>query len=151
MADTTTLMMQHALAQAQTAAQKGEIPVGAIIYDLSTGQILAQTHNQVEEKRNPTAHAEMLAITQAVEVYGGKYLENCAIAVTLEPCAMCAQAISNARISKVFFGAYDPKSGGTVNGARVPDHAHFKPEIIGGLQEEECRNILQTFFQQIRN
>lgn len=151
MADHTTLMMQHALQQAHLAAQKGEIPVGAIIYNLSTGHILAQTHNQVEEKQNPTAHAELLAITQAVEVYGSKYLENCAIAVTLEPCAMCAQAISNARISKVFFGAYDPKSGGTVNGARVFNHAHFKPEIIGGLQEEQCREILQNLFKNIRN
>lgn len=150
MGNLITQMMQAALAQAQAAAWAGEVPVGAVIYREADGQVLAQTHNLVEAQNNPTAHAEMLAIAQALKGAGTKYLEDCTLVVTLEPCAMCAQAASHARVGKVVFGAYDPKSGGTVNGARVPAHAHFKPEVLGGIEEEACRALLQNFFKTMR-
>src|SRR5690606_36999354 len=118
---TAATLMQAALEQAQVAASKGEIPVGAVLANPSA-TIIASAHNLVETTRNPLAHAELLALQQAIEIQGIKYLEGCTLAVTLEPCAMCAAALSHARVSSIIFGAYDPKSGGTVNGARVPQH-----------------------------
>lgn len=139
--------MCHAVAQARLAVSVGEVPIGAVLMD-ATGQILAQAHNHVETNQNPLAHAEMLALTQALQ--SRRYFEDCTLAVTLEPCAMCMAALSHARVGKVIFGAYDPKSGGTVNGARVPQHMHFKSEILGGIEEETCRTLLQNFFKTLR-
>lgn len=141
--------MQLAIAQAQLAQNAGEIPVGAVVISPS-GEVLASAHNLVETTANPTAHAELLALTQAIEKTGNKYLEGCTLAVTLEPCAMCAAAAAHARIATVIYGAHDPKSGGTENGARVFQHSHHKPQVMGGIMEAECRQMLQTFFANLR-
>ena len=141
--------MQQALEQAQQAKQQGEVPIGAVLIG-PDGTILSSQHNLVETKKDPTAHAEMLVMAEARAKRDDAYLEDCTLYVTLEPCAMCAQAISWSRVGKVYFGAYDTKSGGAVNGARVFDHCHFKPEVYGGIMEEECANIMQEFFREKR-
>lgn len=142
-------LMEEAFRQAHLAAQKGEVPVGAAIA-AADGTLLAAAHNLVEERQNPTAHAELLAIQQAIEKTGQKYLLGCTLAVTLEPCAMCAQAIAHARVSTLVFAASDPKSGGTVHNAKVLSHSHHKPHIIAGEGEAESRYLLQTFFRKLR-
>jgi tRNA(adenine34) deaminase len=140
--------MQRAIALAQQATAADEVPVGAIIV-AADGTMLAQAHNLVETRQDPTAHAEMLAIRDACNVIGSKSLAGATLFVTLEPCAMCAQAISNARISRLVFGAYDSKSGGVEHGARVFQQStcHHAPEVIGGTLERECAALLQHFFQ----
>jgi len=142
--------MSAALTLAATAP--GEVPVGAIISD-ATGTIIAAAHNQVEATQNPTAHAEFLVLTQAARARSTKYLADCTLTVTLEPCVFCAGAIAAFRIQKLIFGAYDPKSGAIEHGPRVFAHAttHHKPEIIGGVQESACRELLETFFHARRN
>ncbi len=145
-------IMQRAIALAQAGVSqsgcKAELPIAAILLN-AEGEVLAQAHNGVEAAQNPLAHAEMLALAQALKTR--RYLEDCTLAVTLEPCAMCMAALCHARVGKVIFGAYDPKSGGTVSGARVPQHMHFKPQILGGIEEDACRTLLQSFFQTLRN
>ena len=110
--------MEAALAQAQQAAQAGEVPIGAVLAD-AQGSVIAAAHNLVETQKTPLAHAEMLALATAMTATGSKYLEDCTLAVTLEPCAMCAAAIAHARVKTVVFGAYDPKSGGTTRRLRL--------------------------------
>lgn len=148
---TPDTIMALAVAQAKLAVREGasvqEVPIGAVLMN-SSGAVLASAHNLVETSQNPLAHAEMLTLTQALQ--GRRYLEDCTLAVTLEPCAMCMAALCHARVGRVVFGAYDPKSGGTENGARVPQHMHYKPEILGGIQEEVCRTMLQDFFRNLR-
>jgi tRNA(adenine34) deaminase len=143
--------MQWALAQARLAAGCGEVPIGAVIVDAG-GHVLAAAHNLVETLNDPTAHAEMLAIRAAAQVLGNARLGDCDLYVTLEPCAMCAQAISLARIRRLYFGAYDAKGGGVEHGAAVFRHAtcHHKPEVYGGMAEGECGELLKGFFQQRR-
>lgn len=141
--------MQQALEQAKQALSKGEVPIGALLVDAS-GTVLSAQHNLVEKRKDPTAHAEMLVMAEARAKRGTPYLEDCTLYVTLEPCAMCAQAISWSRVGEVRFGAYDVKSGGTINGARVFDHCHFKPEVYGGIMEEECASFMQNFFKEKR-
>lgn len=140
-----------ALEEARTAYKKNEIPVGCVIV-AADDTLLAQSHNRVEELQDVTAHAELLAIKAATRHIGEKHLDACSIYVTLEPCAMCAAAISAARIEKLYFGAYDAKSGGVEHGARVFSHktCHHKPEIYGGIEEEKCKLLMQQFFQDIR-
>jgi tRNA(adenine34) deaminase len=140
--------MRRALAEAEAAAARGEVPVGAVVVD-AAGRVLAAAGNQVEELGDPTAHAEMLAIREAVRLHGSKLLEDCDLHVTLEPCAMCAQAISFARIRRLYFGAYDPKGGGVEHGARIYDHptCHHRPEVVGGIAETEAGLLLKRFFQ----
>lgn len=142
--------MQQALAMAQIAAGKGEVPVGAVI--VRGSEVIAQSHNLVETGRDPTAHAEMLAIRAACDLLGTPRLEDCDLYVTLEPCPMCAQAISFARIRRLYFGAYDPKGGGVENGPRIFSQptCHHKPEIYGGIAESECGGLLKDFFRQRR-
>lgn len=147
--DKHTRYMRAALEHARKSADQQEIPVGAVLYDAG-GAVIASAHNLTETHRDPTAHAELLSIQSAIKTTGKRYFEDCTLAVTLEPCAMCMGAIVAARVGTVLFGAYDVKSGGTVNGARVPDHAHFKPVVLGGLEEDACRTLLQTFFQCLR-
>ncbi|MGB0844444.1 MAG: nucleoside deaminase [Alphaproteobacteria bacterium] len=141
--------MELALDAAQSAADQGEVPVGAVLIDSRTGKAVSTTHNYVESWKDATAHAEMLAIQDACQKLGATRLQHCDLYVTLEPCPMCAGAISHARIRKLVFGAYDPKSGGVEHGARVFEHpqAHHKPEVIGGVEETRCSHMLQTFFQ----
>ena len=132
---------------AKTAATLGEVPIAACIV-AGDGSVLAQAHNEVEMRSDATAHAEMLAIQRACEARGEKYLADCTLYVTLEPCAMCAQAASHVKLKKIVYGAYDPKSGGVEHGARVFSHptCHHVPEVIGGVMEAECGTLLREFF-----
>lgn len=136
-----------ALAEARAAAAAGEVPVGAVLL-APDGRVLAAAHNLVEAQHDPTAHAEILAIRAAAAALGRPRLVDCDLYVTLEPCAMCAQAISLARIRRLYFGAYDPKGGGVEHGARVFTHAtcHHAPEVYGGLCEAEAGALLRRFF-----
>jgi tRNA(adenine34) deaminase len=138
--------MQQALEQAEKAAARGEVPVGAVI--VSNNQILAAAGNRVEELNDVTAHAEMLVIRQASQKLGSPRLVDCDIYVTLEPCPMCAQAISMARLRRLYFGAYDPKGGGVEHGARLFSQptCHHAPQIYGGIEEEKSANLLRSFF-----
>ena len=140
--------MARALAQAEAAAAAGEVPVGAVIVDGASGRVLAEAGNRVEALADPTAHAEVLAIRAACAAVGAPRLPGCDLYVTLEPCALCAAAISFARLRRVYFAAYDPKGGGVEHGARVFDHAtcHHRPEIYGGIRETEAAEMLRGFF-----
>ncbi|NQV84305.1 MAG: nucleoside deaminase [Rhodospirillales bacterium] len=141
--------MDMAISEARLAGGRGEVPVGAVIVEAATGQVIAVAGNRTEQDTDPTAHAEMLAIRMATRATGQTRLDNCDLYVTLEPCAMCAAAISFARIRRLYFAAYDPKSGGVEHGAKVFEHAtcHHKPEVIGGMQETEAAKLLQDFFK----
>jgi tRNA(Arg) A34 adenosine deaminase TadA len=143
--------MELALAQARAAASRGEVPVGAVVTD-AAGQVLAEAGNAVEQARDASAHAEMLALRAAAARLGNTRLDGCTLWVTLEPCAMCAGACAHFRPARVVFGAYDPKGGGVEHGARVfaaPGCLHV-PEIVGGVRAEESARMLQTFFQERR-
>ena len=147
--------MEMALEEAAGAAARGEVPVGCVIVSGAggaEGRVLARTANRIEERSDPTAHAEMLAIRAALAGAGLPRLDGCDLYVTLEPCAMCAAAIAHARIRRLYFGAYDPKSGGVDHGARVFDHAtcHHKPEIVGGVLEFQAAALLKAFFKKLR-
>ncbi len=140
--------MALALAQAKAAAARGEVPVGAVLVDSASGVVLAENGNRVEEDRDPTAHAEMLVLRAGCQAARAVRLPACDLYVTLEPCAMCAQALALARIRRLYFGAYDAKSGGVDHGARVFDHGtcHHKPEVYGGLEESQAAALLKAFF-----
>lgn len=140
--------MELALEQARMAAAAGEVPVGAVLVDAS-GAVLAATHNRVERDKDPTAHAEMLAIRQAAAARGDARLPDCDLYVTLEPCPMCATAISFARLRRVYWGAADPKGGGVENGPRIFAQAtcHHRPELFGGIAETEAAALLRDFFK----
>jgi tRNA(adenine34) deaminase len=140
-------LMSAALAEAEAAAARGEVPVGAVVS--RDGLILAAAGNRVEELADPTAHAEVLALRAAAALLGSPRLEGCDLTVTLEPCPMCAGAISLARIRRLVFAAYDAKGGGVEHGARVYDHAtcHHRPEVVGGMREREAADMLRRFFQ----
>jgi tRNA(adenine34) deaminase len=145
-----TDFMAHALTEARSAALRGEVPVGAIV--VKDGQVVAAAGNRVEELADPTAHAEMLALRAAAALLGQTRLDGCDLYVTLEPCPMCAAAISLARIRRLFFAAYDPKGGGVEHGAKVYDHAtcHHRPEVVGGLGESAAADVLRAFFRERR-
>ncbi|MBM3569134.1 MAG: nucleoside deaminase [Alphaproteobacteria bacterium] len=140
--------MDLALAEAEAAAARGEVPVGAAVID-AAGRVLARAGNRVEELADPGAHAEMLAIREACRALGSPRLVDCDLYVTLEPCPMCAQAISLARIRRLYWGADDPKGGGTVNGARIFAAAscHHRPELYGGFGAERAARLLTDFFK----
>ncbi len=140
--------MIMAIDQAAQAEKQGEVPVGAIIINAVTKEILASAYNLTETRKDPTAHAEILAIRQACEKLGTPRLANCDMYVTLEPCPMCAQAISFARIRRLYFGAYDAKGGGVENGPRIfhQSTCHHKPEVVGGMEESICASLLKQFF-----
>jgi len=143
--------MDRALALAHSAADLGEVPVGAVVVG-SGGRVIAEAHNLTRTRKDPTAHAELLAIQQAAQVLQSERLIDCDLYVTLEPCPMCAAAISFARIRRLYYGASDPKSGGVEHGARVFSHAtcHHAPEIYPGLGESEARALLERFFAGLR-
>ncbi len=142
--------MQKALKQAQVAARKGEVPVGAVI--VKDNKVIARGHNLRESAKDPTAHAEMLAMRRAAKKLGGWRLSGCILYVTMEPCPMCAGAAMNARMDKVVFGAYDEKAGccGTVLDLSHQQKFNHHFEVMGGILEEPCRTILQKFFQSRR-
>ncbi len=139
--------MELALTEAEAAAQRHEVPVGAVIVD-AAGAVIARAGNRTRELSDPTAHAEILAIRQACKDLGSERLTNCDLYVTLEPCAMCAAAISFARIRRLYFGASDEKGGGVENGARFFDQTtcHHAPEVYGGFAEREAAELLKAFF-----
>lgn len=143
--------MQLALDEARAAAARGEVPVGAVVL-APDGTVLASAGNAVEARHDASAHAEMLVLRAAAEARGDARLADCDLVVTLEPCPMCAHAISLFRIRRLIFGAYDPKSGGVEHGARVFDAAscHHRPEIIGGVRETEAGALLRAFFAALR-
>ncbi len=139
--------MDLALSEARAAAERGEVPVGAVLL-APDGTVAAQASNRTRELNDPTAHAEILTIRAACAAIGAERLQGYDLYVTLEPCAMCAAAIAAARIRRVYYGASDPKSGGVAHGACVFDHpqAHHTPEIYDGLAEKDCAALLQSFF-----
>jgi tRNA(adenine34) deaminase len=143
--------MAAALAQAELAARRGEVPVGAVII-AADGSILAEDGNRTLELHDPTAHAEMLVIRAAAHRLASERLIGCALYVTLEPCAMCAAAISFARIARLYFGASDPKGGAVEHGPRFFAQAtcHHAPEVYGGIAETEAAALLRHFFQSRR-
>ena len=138
--------IDEALRLARQASSVGEVPVGAVIVHNQT--IIAATHNLVETRHDVSAHAELEALREAGRILGTRHLTDCDLYVTLEPCPMCAQAISFARIRRLYFGAYDPKGGGVEHGPRIFEQSscHHKPEVIGGLREGECAALLKSFF-----
>ena len=144
--------MDRALALAEAAGGAGEVPVGAVIVDARSGEALAEAANRTERDADPTAHAEMLAIREAARRLGTPRLADCDLHVTLEPCPMCAQAISFARIRRLYFGAPDPKGGGVEHGARIFEQpsCHHRPEIYGGIGEVRAAALLRAFFRERR-
>lgn len=144
--------MDLALQEARAAAERGEVPVGAVIV-APDRTVLAHAGNRTIELSDPTAHAEVLAIRQACSVLGEQRLEGCDLYVTLEPCVMCAGAISFARIRRLYFGAEDTKSGGVEHGPRVFTQAtcHHAPDVYGGIAEREAAELLRAFFKQRRD
>jgi tRNA(Arg) A34 adenosine deaminase TadA len=142
--------MALALAEARAAASRGEVPVGAVV--LREGVVLASAGNRTLELKDPTAHAEMLALRLACQEIGSERLIGCDLYVTLEPCPMCAAAISFSRIRRLYFGAGDPKGGAVENGVRLyaSPSCHHAPEVYGGLSESEAAGLLRAFFRERR-
>jgi len=140
--------MEMAIAEAQAAGERGEVPVGAVVVEAASGRVLARAGNRVEGDSDPAGHAELLALRAAAAVLGVPRLPECDLYVTLEPCAMCAQAMAFARIRRLYFGAYDAKGGGVEHGARIftQPTCHHAPEVIGGLEESRCAALLREFF-----
>ena len=143
--------MEIALKEAELAATRGEVPVGAILVN-AEGDILARAGNRTEELIDPTAHAEILVIRAAAQIKNSPRMSECDLYVTLEPCAMCAAAISFARLRRVYYAAYDPKGGAVDHGARFFSQptCHHAPEVIGGVDEERAGNLLKKFFSERR-
>jgi tRNA(Arg) A34 adenosine deaminase TadA len=143
--------MLTALAEAEAAALRGEVPVGAVVV-AADGAVLAKAGNRTRELSDPTAHAELLAIRQACQVLGSERLGDADIYVTLEPCPMCATAISFARLRRLYFGAGDPKGGGVEHGPRIFSQptCHHAPELYGGIEEVRAAALLRGFFESRR-
>jgi tRNA(adenine34) deaminase len=139
--------MDDALSEARAADEAGEVPVGCVV--VREGKIIARAANRTLRDRDPTAHAEMLAIRQAATALGSERLTDCDLYVTLEPCAMCAAALSFARIRRLYYGAADPKGGAVDNGVRFFASAtcHHRPEVYGGIGESEAAELLRAFFK----
>lgn len=139
--------MSDALEQARAAAERGEVPVGAVLVD-PDGRVLARAGNRTRELADPTAHAEMLVIREGCRLLGSERLTGCDLYVTLEPCPMCAQAISAARIARLYYGAADPKSGGVEQGPRIFTHpqCHHIPEVYDGIAADSAAALLREFF-----
>ena len=141
--------MAAALAEARAAADAGEVPVGAVLVDAETGAIIAAAGNRMRALNDPTAHAEMLVIRECARRLGVERLTGTDLYVTLEPCPMCAQAISFARIRRLYFGASDPKGGGVDHGPRIfaASTCHFRPEVYSGIGETAAAALLRAFFR----
>jgi tRNA(Arg) A34 adenosine deaminase TadA len=144
--------MALALAEAERAGARGEVPVGAVLVDGTSGAVLAAAGNRVEELGDPTAHAELLVLRDAAMKSGRPRLVECDLYVTLEPCAMCAAALSFARIRRLYFGAYDPKGGAVEHGPRFFQQptCHHRPEVYGGIDEARAGALLRRFFAERR-
>ena len=147
----TDRFMERALELARLAGDEGEVPVGAVVVKKATGEIVGEGRNRREGAKNALAHAELIAIDEACKRLGGWRLPECAIYVTLEPCPMCCGAMINSRIDNVYFGAYDFKSGSAVSVQKMFEYPYnYKPEVIGGVMEEECSALLTDFFRKLR-
>lgn len=144
----SSAFMTLALAEADRAALRGEVPVGAVLVDGGSGELLAASGNRVEELADPTAHAELLVLRAAAAQRRTPRLGDCDLYVTLEPCPMCASAIALARLRRVYFGAYDPKGGGIEHGPRIFNQpgCNHRPEIYGGIDEQRASALLRAFF-----
>ena len=142
--------MRRALDLAAEAAAAGEVPVGAVV--TRDGEIVSEARNAMRGALDPTAHAEIVALRAAAEAMGQPRLDGCTLWVTLEPCAMCAAAAALARVEAVNFGAEDPKGGGVVHGARIfaQPTCHHRPDVLGGIGEEESAELLRDFFRERR-
>jgi len=140
--------MDMALEEARAAAARGEVPVGAVLVDGTNGRVVARAGNETRALNDPTAHAEMLVIRRAAAELGQERLGGCDLYVTLEPCPMCAAAISFARLRRLYYGADDPKGGAVENGPRLYGQAicHHRPEVYGGLAAADCAELLRSFF-----
>jgi tRNA(Arg) A34 adenosine deaminase TadA len=140
--------MEIALGEARAAGASGEVPVGAVVVEARGGAVLAAAGNRVETDRDPTAHAEIVALRAAAAHRGSPRLVGCDLYVTLEPCAMCAAAIAMARIRRLVFGAYDVKGGAVEHGPRLfgQPTCHHRPEVVGGVRERACAQLLRDFF-----
>ena len=145
------IWMREAIALAQLAGDSGEIPVGALVVDQS-GHCIARTHNQKEQLKDPTAHAEILALREASQNLQNWHLNHCTLYVTLEPCPMCAGGIIQARVGQLVYGIDDPKTGAVRTVLNLPDHtvSRHSVEVIGGILEWDCRRQLQEWFRQRR-
>ena len=143
--------MSEALAEAISAGERGEVPVGAVI--VKGDNVIASAGNETRARNDPTAHAEILAIRAACRVLDSERLDGCTLYVTLEPCAMCAMAISHARIDRLIYAASDPKSGGVEQGAAIfsQSQTHHKPEVIAGIEESAASDLLRSFFSSKRD
>jgi tRNA(adenine34) deaminase len=144
--------MRIALEAAQAAARQGETPVGAVVLDPASGAVISVARNAPIGARDPTAHAEILALRQAAKKLGNYRLTGLSLFVTLEPCAMCAGAISHARIGRLVFGADDPKGGAVVHGPRFFEQptCHWRPQVVGGVLADESAELLRGFFRERR-
>jgi len=142
--------MARALAEAEAAGARGEVPIGAVV--VHGGRVVAADGNRTRELSDPTAHAEILAIRAAAREFGSERLPDCDLWVTLEPCPMCAAAISFARVRRLYFGAEDPKGGGVVHGGRIfaQPTCHHAPDVYGGFREQDSADILRRFFRERR-
>lgn len=151
MSDKQNSFMQLAFNEANAAVQRGEVPIGAVLVD-AAGTVVAVASNRVEELKDPTAHAEMLVLREATRKLDAPRLVDCDLYVTLEPCTMCAAAISFARVRRLYFAAYDAKGGAVDHGAKFfgQPTCHHAPEVYGGIMEQEGRDILQRFFKNLR-
>ena len=143
--------MGLAFEQAEAAGKRGEVPIGAVLVDPASG-VVAMAGNEVEARRDPTAHAEMLVIRDVAARLGAPRLTACDLYVTLEPCPMCAQAIAFARLRRVYYGAADPKGGGVEHGPRIftQPTCHHRPEVYGGIAERAAGDLLRRFFRERR-
>jgi len=141
--------MTLALTEAGRAGARGEVPVGAVLVDSASGQVLAVSGNRVEELHDPTAHAELLVLRAAAAAGASKRLPLADLYVTLEPCPMCAQAIAFARLRRVYYGAYDPKGGGLDHGPHIFEQptCHWRPQVTGGVLADESADLLRGFFR----
>jgi tRNA(adenine34) deaminase len=149
MADHDLPTMRIALAEAQAAAVRGEVPVGAVVLDPVSGAVIAQAANSPITLNDPAGHAEILALRAAAQALGNYRLAGLTLFVTLEPCAMCAGAISHARIGRLVYGARDPKGGAVIHGPRFFDQptCHWRPEVTGGVLADESADLLRSFFR----
>ena len=145
-------VMALALAEAERAGMRGEVPVGAVLVDGLTGAVIAASGNRIEALADPTAHAEMLVLRAGAAARGLPRLDDCDLYVTLEPCAMCAAAIAFARLRRLYFAAYDPKGGAVEHGPRFFQQptCHHRPEVYGGIEERRAGELLRSFFKERR-
>lgn len=144
--------MRAALEEANKAAARDEVPIGAVLVHAETGEVIAADGNRTRELSDPSAHAEMLVIRSACQIKSKQRVPNYNLYVTLEPCTMCAGAISFGRINRIIFGASDPKGGGVIHGAKFYEQptCHHRPKVVHGLMAQECGDILRDFFKSKR-